>query len=71
MKQTIQTNLLGTEVIVGPESGTIGGPFSDSANKKGVIRSVYMEKDGSIKYTIQVNESGKLHEFYSCSFRIG
>jgi len=69
-KQTIQTNLLGTKIVVGPESGTIGGPFSDSAGKEGVIRNVYMEKDGSVKYTIQVLETGQLHEFYACSFRI-
>lgn len=37
MKQAIQTNLLGTEVIVGPESGTHHGPFADSAGKKGTI----------------------------------
>ena len=70
VKQTIQTNLLGTGVRVGPESGTAGGPFSDSAGKEGAIRNVYVEKDGSIKYTIQVLETGKLYEFYACSFRI-
>lgn len=70
MKQTIQTNLLGTRVVIGPVSGTTGGPFSDSAGKEGAIRNVYMEKDGSIKYSIQVLETNKLHEFYACSFRI-
>ena len=70
MKRQLQTDLLGTRVVIGPESGTQSGPFSDSAGKKGKIRTVYYDHDGELKYSIQVIETGKLHEFYPCHFTI-
>lgn len=69
-KQAFHTDLLGTRVVIGPETGTQGGPFSDSAGKEGRIRNVYFDTDGELKYSIQVIETGKLHEFYPCSFTI-
>lgn len=69
-KQAFHTDLLGTIVVIGPESGLQGGPFSDSADKKGRIRNVYYDHGGDLKYTIQVIETGKLHEFYPCDFTI-
>lgn len=70
MKRELHTDLLGTRVVIGPESRTQRGPFSDSAGKEGKIRNVYYDHDGDLKYSIQVIETGKLHEFYPCNFTI-
>lgn len=66
---TIQTNLLGMWVIIGPETGTRTGPDPSSAGQGGQIVSVYLDPDGDPKYTILVPNTGKLIDLYSCSFR--
>ena len=70
MKQAIQTNLLGTKVIIGDATGTVSGPTHEAANREGTIRNVYTDRDGDLKYTIQVSVINKLIELYPSSFRI-
>jgi len=70
MKQEIQTNLLGVEVVIGEETGTASGPTHEAANAIGIIRNVYLDKDGEPKYSIQPKLGGNLIELYSCHFRI-
>lgn len=70
MKQTIQTDLLGTRVVIGEEFGTAYGPSPEDAYQEGVIRNVYLDKNGDPKYSIQVIKTGELRDFYPCHFTI-
>jgi len=69
-KQAIQTNLLGTRVVIGEETETMHGPTTEAANKDSIIRNVFTDKDGDLKYSIQIKGSGKLIDLYPHHFQI-
>jgi len=56
------------------EEGIISVTLDDgtvvSVEKGGIIRNVYTDSEGEIKYTVQVKETGKLIELYPSHFRI-
>jgi hypothetical protein len=64
-KSTIQTSLLDKPV----QFTDIPTPLMDKrAGTFGRIRSVYTDDEGSPKYTVQEDSTGKLLDVYSCSF---
>ena len=67
-KQNIQTNLLGKRVTIGDETGTVSGPSTSVANQEGEIVTVYHDRHGDLKYTIDVDNPNVLVDLYSCSF---
>lgn len=71
VKQTIQTNLLGTSVkMKAIEHNSINAYYSEGdeyAGKFGTIASIYLDRDGDPKYTIRLNE-GNLIDVYAHQF---
>lgn len=63
-KQNIQTNLLGTQIVI---SINAKDRFPQYIGHHGEIASVYLDPDGSPKYTIRLND-GNLIDVYSHDF---
>lgn len=69
-KQAIQTDLLGQIVRLGPQTGTFSGPSEEDANELARIRSVYLDRDGEPKYTLQMLKTGHFRDYWHVSFCI-
>ena len=67
-KQAITTSLIRQSVMIGEVTATQSGPPTDAANRVGEIANVYYDRDGDIKYTVKVINTGKLIELYPSSF---
>lgn len=60
MAKALQTNLLGEVVDVEhPRTGPVG---------RGIIRSVFLDRDGGPKYTVEID--GRLEDFWAHSLKV-
>lgn len=64
----LQTNLCGQSVVVNVPTSTRDFIPKGIGGKTGTIRTVYYDKDGDLKYTVEVD--GELHELYPHAFKI-
>ena len=70
-KREIQTDLVDQTVKVNSDLKVVGSnDYHEAAGKLGLIRSVYFDKEGEIKYTVLIVITGKLYEMYSNAFLI-
>jgi hypothetical protein len=60
--QAIVTNLLGADVMLCNSDGKFIIP--------GQIRTVFHDKNGSLKYVVSVNATGELTEVWKHSFKL-
>ena len=71
-RKTIQTQLLGRAVVPSPlvldaQRNNVSLGFKWDGEKSGVIRSVWIDKEGTIQYTIETPD-GRLIDMYDSGF---